>query len=84
MIERAYLESPLQDIPKLLRLHIAGVLNLQVPSLGYNLLRSERSFGVSPSRICPPFLHCCNFVQILLLLSAGVHSGVGHLVCHDG
>ena len=48
-IEAAYLESPFQDIPELFRLHIAGILDLQVPSLGHNLLSRERSLGVPPS-----------------------------------
>ena len=83
-IGRAYLESAFQDIPELLRLDVAGILDLQVPSLGHNLLGSEGSLGVSPSGIRPPLLDSCNFVQILLLLPVRVHSGIGHLVRHDG
>ncbi len=48
-VEKVYLESSLQDFPELLRLCIAGVLNLQVSSLRHNLLGCEWSLGVSPS-----------------------------------
>jgi len=75
-----YFESPLEDIPELLRLHIARVFNFQIPSLRHNLLGRERSLGVPPSRICPPLLHRRNLVQVLLLLGRWVHRWVIHPV----
>ena len=49
-------ETTLYDVPQLLALIIAGILYLQVSPLGYNLLRIERPFGMSPSRVLPPLL----------------------------
>ena len=46
---RAYLKTTLNDVPQFLALIIAGILDLQVSSLGYDLLGSERPLGMSPS-----------------------------------
>lgn len=48
-VESSYLETALNDLPELLCLRIAGVLNLQVAPLLHNLLRSERPASVAPS-----------------------------------
>lgn len=54
---RAYLEARLHNIPQLLALVIAGVLYLQIASLGHYLLCSEWPLGISPSRVTPPLLY---------------------------
>jgi len=46
---RACLETTLYNVPQFLALIIAGILDLQVSSLGYDLLGSERPLGMSPS-----------------------------------
>lgn len=44
-----HLEAVLQDIPQLLSLSIAGILNLQMASLGDNLLGGKGTLRVPPS-----------------------------------
>lgn len=73
-IRRVYLESALDDFPQLLGLGIAGVCNLQIASLGHNVLSGERPPGVPPPRVGPPLL---DLLDLLLELSVlGVD--VGH------
>jgi hypothetical protein len=44
-----YLEAVLEDIPQLLALGVAGVLNLEIATLAGDLLGSEGPLGVPPS-----------------------------------
>lgn len=76
------LESPFQDLPKLLRLCIARVLNLQIPPLSNDLLRGKRPLRVPPSRVGPPLLHRRYLVQKDLLFRSWVYRRVIHLGCH--
>jgi hypothetical protein len=46
---RMYLETTFHDVPELLRLVVRWVCNLQVSSLGDDLLSGEVSLCVSPS-----------------------------------
>jgi len=80
----ADLESTLQYLPQLLRLRVARVLNLQVPSLRHNLLCREGPLRISPPRVRPPLLYSRHLVEEQLLLQIGVHGRIGHLVgSHD-
>ena len=82
--EDAYLESALQDLPELLSLDIARIVNLQVPSLGHDLLGRERSLGISPPGVGPPLFDSGNLVQKEFLLRIGVTVGIRHTVdSHD-
>lgn len=61
LLRFSYLKSCLNDLPKLLALVVARVPDLEVPSLGDDLLGSERPFGISPSGILPPMFNGLNF-----------------------
>lgn len=82
LVHETYLESAFQNIPKLLRLGVAGVLDLHVSSLSHNGLSREGSLGISPSRIRPPLLYSLDLLQILLLLLIRIHSRGVH-GCHN-
>jgi len=77
-VMKTYFESTFKDSPQLLRLGVAWVLNLQVPPLRYNLLGSERSLRISPSRAGPPLLDLRNFSKILLLFLVRIDTEVVH------
>lgn len=55
----------LQDSPKLLRLVIGRIRNLQVSTLGDDVFRSERTLGEAPARLRPPFLDGGDFCAVL-------------------
>ena len=82
-IGKSYLESAFQYSPQLLRLRIAGILNLQVPSLGHDLLGREGSLGISPSGIIPPFLDSRYLVEVLLLFCFRVCAREVHYWSHN-
>ena len=62
------LESALYDVPQFPAHSIAWVFDFEVPSLSHNLLSGERSLGVPPSRIRPPFLHVVDVRLVKLVL----------------
>lgn len=74
------LEPVLENLPQLLGLGVAGVLNLQVASLGDNLLRGERPLGISPARVGPPALDLRDLLGEELVFHVWVDGGVDHVV----
>ena len=70
----AHLESAFHDLPQLSAHSITGVLNLEVSSLRNDLLSSEWTLGISPSRVFPPLLH--SFDILLVFLVFLVHGDV--------
>lgn len=64
----AHSESVFHDSPKLLAHNISRVLDLQVTPFSNDLLCSERSFNVSPSRIAPPLPYSYDLVLVRLFL----------------
>lgn len=62
------LEVLLDDLPELLALHVGGVFNLQVSTLGHDLLSSEGTLGVPPSGVLPPSLDGLDLFPVLLVL----------------
>ena len=86
-IERTNLESSLYDLPQLPALIIARILNLEISTLGCNLLSRERPLGVPPSRIRPPFLYRSDIgvVKSILVVEVRHWDGVnkGSLVSQD-
>ena len=80
----AYLEALLHDVPELLGLGVAGVLNLEVSSLGNDLLSGKGTLGVSPSRILPPGLDLLDLLVEDGVFGVGVDADVVHVVgSHD-
>jgi hypothetical protein len=75
-----YRESVLQDVPELLGLSIAGIVNRQVTPLGDNLLRGEGSLRVSPSRVTPPLLDLLDLLGKEVIFNVRTHSRVDHIV----
>ena len=82
-LEQTDLEPVLDNPPKLLCLNIAGIFNFYVSSLLHDLLRCERSSGVSPPRVRPPLLDCVHFLQIRLLFFVNVTHVYRYSVCED-
>lgn len=78
--EKKYLESALQNLPELFRLSVAGILNIQVPSLRHDLLGCEGSLGGSPPRVGPPLLDSRHLFQVELLFRVGVYAHIVHIV----
>lgn len=75
----SHLESAFNDGPQLLAHSIAGVLNLEIPSLRNYLLGREWPLSVSPSRILPPVLHGVDISLVeLVLLIYGRHRNGRH------
>lgn len=68
----------LQNTPELLSLDVGRVVDLQVPTLGNNLLSRKGTLGVPPSRVFPPGL---DIVDLLLVLSVLVFEETH---CADG
>ena len=75
-----HLEALLQNPPQLLRLRIARILNLQIPTLGDNLLGGEGPLGLPPSRVVPPLLDLVHLAGEDFVLGGGVHGRVLHVV----
>lgn len=69
------LEVLLEDTPELLGLSVRRVLDLQVSTLGHDLLSSEGTLGVPPSRVLPPGLDGLNLLLVLLVLVLEAHCG---------
>ena len=65
---KIYLEPAFEDVPQLFAHSIAWVFDFEAPSLGNNLLSRERSLGMSPSRVRPPFLHGIDVCLVELVL----------------
>ena len=84
---RSDLEPALDDPPQLLALVIAGILDLEVATLGGNLLGGEWPLGMSPPRIRPPLLQASNvgLVEGILTIEIRHWDGVHKrsLVRHD-
>lgn len=79
-----YLETVFEDIPQLLALGIAGVLNFEVATLAGNLLGSEGPLGVPPPRIAPPLLDLVDLEGEELVFPVGIHGGIHHVVGGHG
>lgn len=62
-----HLEVLLDELPELLALSVGRVFNLQVSTLGDNLLSSEGTLGVPPSGILPPSLDGVDLLPVLLV-----------------
>jgi hypothetical protein len=62
------LEALLQNLPQLLGLVVARVLNGERAALGHDLLGRERPLGEPPSRVGPPPLDSSDLLLELLLL----------------
>lgn len=75
----AYLEPALENLPQLLRLCVAWILNLQVASLGYNLFGSEWPLGVPPTGVTPPLLDLGHFSGKQVVFHAGFDSRIHHV-----
>lgn len=75
-----YLESLLQDVPELLRLVVAGVVDLDCAPLRNDLLGSERPLGLPPSRIRPPLLNSGNLSSKSRVLLRQIRRRRRHLV----
>jgi len=74
------LEAVLKNLPQLLGLGVAGVLDLQVSTLGNDLLGGERALGLPPSRVGPPLLDLLDLLLEELIFPCGVHGDVLHVV----
>jgi hypothetical protein len=75
-----YRETVLKNVPKLLGLSIAGVVDLQVASLRDNLFCGEGSLGVPPTGITPPCLDLLDLLCEDLVFMVRVHGLVDHVV----
>lgn len=73
-------EAVLEDLPELLGLGVAGILDLEVSTLGDDLLSGERALGVPPARVAPPLLDLLDLLGEKLILESGIHGGVVHVV----
>lgn len=74
----------LHNLPELLGLSIARVLNLEVSALGNNLLGGKGTLGVSPSRVLPPGLDLLDLLVEDGVFGVGVDADVVHVVgSHD-
>jgi len=69
----AYSESAFNNLPQLLRLHIAGIVDFQVATLLNNLLGGVHPLSVSPSGVSPPSFDSLDLLQELLLFFVYVH-----------
>lgn len=78
--EKTYLEAVLHNVPELLGLSIARVLNLEVSALGNNLLSGKGTLGVSPSRVLPPGLDLLDLLLEDGVFGVGVDADVVHVV----
>ena len=57
----------LQNTPELLSLDVGRVVDLQVPTLGNNLLSRKGTLGVPPSRVFQPGLDGLDVVPVFLV-----------------
>ena len=64
----SHLEVVLNDAPQLLALAVGGVLDLEVATLGDDLLSGIRTLGVPPSRVGPPVLDGLHLGLVLPVL----------------
>ena len=76
----AYLEAVLEDVPQLLGLGGAGILDLEVAALGDNLLGRKGPLGVPPARVGPPGLDLLDLLVEELVLDVRVDSRVAHVL----
>jgi hypothetical protein len=81
---QTHLETALDELPQLLRLLVAGVLNLDGATLRDNLLGSVGTAGEAPSGVGPPLLQLSNFLLELSLLVVSGHDVGGDGVCGGG
>ena len=81
---RAYLETALHDGPELLGLGVAGILNLEVATLGDNLLGGKGTLGVLPARVFPPGLDLGDLLGVEIVLDVRVDGRVDHVVGGHG
>jgi hypothetical protein len=68
----AYSESAFNNLPQLLRLHIAGIVDFQIATLLNNLLGGVYPLSISPSRVSPPSFDSLDILQELLLFFVDV------------
>lgn len=80
-----HLKSVLQNVPQLLRLSAAWVLNLDVAAFRGNLFCGEGPLCVPPSWVAPPLLDLLYLLGEELVLLARINGRVDHVVgSHDG
>lgn len=79
-----HVEAVLEDIPQLLTLVVARVLDLEVAPLGDNLLGGKGPFGLSPARAAPPRLDLLDFFEEELVFDVGVDARVDHIFRRHG
>jgi len=75
-----HFKAVLKNLPQLLSLSVAGIIDREVSALRNDLLSGKGSLGVSPSRVGPPCLDSLDFFLEELVFDVRANSRVCHIL----